>query len=88
MAPRGHQGGTKKELFELLTACQNECTLIELLSQSGRSDRSKFRNNILIPLIQEGLIEMIIPDKPRSQNQQYLITSFGIELLKNAGRRG
>ena len=90
-APSGHQVGTKKKLsqeqFELLTTCQNECTLVELLSRSGRSDRSKFRNNILIPLIQDGLIEMTIPDKPRSQNQRYHITSSGIEFLKNAGRR-
>ncbi|MEL6306140.1 MAG: Fic family protein, partial [Bacteroidota bacterium] len=33
--------------------------------------RETFRDNYLLPSIQEGLVEMTIPDKPKSPNQKY-----------------
>ncbi len=85
-ALNGHQVGTKWALSEeqrdLLAVCQQESTLVELLSIIGRSDRTKFRKNVLMPLIQDGLIEMTIPDKPRSQHQRYRTTPAGNEMLR------
>lgn len=43
----------------------------------GRTNRTKFRDQILRPLLEAGLIEMTIPDKPRSPKQQYRITEAG-----------
>ena len=47
-----------------------------------RTDRTKFRNQVLKPLMEDDLIEMTIPDKPRSSNQQYRLTEKGRTLLK------
>ena len=52
----------------------------------GRTNRTKFRNQVLQPLIDNGLIEMTIPDKPRSSNQRYRITVLGKEVLRKAGK--
>jgi len=41
-----------------------------------------FRDNHLEPAINEGLIELTIPDKPRSSNQKYRLTKKGKALKK------
>ncbi len=46
-----------------------------------RTDRTKFRNQVLNPLPNAGLLEMTIPDKPRSSKQQYRITEKGLVML-------
>ncbi|MYA05873.1 MAG: transcriptional regulator [Caldilineaceae bacterium SB0664_bin_22] len=46
----------------------------------GRINRTKFRNQVLKPLMEAGWLEMTIPDKPRSSKQQYRLTAKGREL--------
>ena len=48
---------------------------------TGRSDRTKFRHQVLNPLLDAGLIEMTIPDRPRSSKQRYRLTQKGRKLL-------
>jgi ATP-dependent DNA helicase RecG len=55
---------------------------VELMSIANRTDRTKFRNQVLNPLLEAGLIEMTIPDKPRSSKQKYRLTKTGRELLE------
>jgi ATP-dependent DNA helicase RecG len=50
---------------------------------TGRSDRTKFRNQVLGPLIKAGLIEMTIPDKPRSSKQKYRLTEKGSKAIQD-----
>lgn len=38
------------------------------------TDRMYFQRQILKPLIQEGVIRMTLPDKPKSKNQKYVVT--------------
>jgi ATP-dependent DNA helicase RecG len=47
------------------------------MGPSGRTDRTKFRDQVVAPLLEAGLIEMTIPDKPRSSKQQYRTTDAG-----------
>ena len=61
-----------------------ETSISELMEIAGRTNRTKFRNAILKPLMQAGLIEMTIPDRPRSGNQKYRVSDRGRALL--AGR--
>jgi hypothetical protein len=44
----------------------------------GRADRTKFRNGVVKPLIEMGLLELTIPDKPRSRMQRYRTTEEGL----------
>jgi DNA-binding HxlR family transcriptional regulator len=50
---------------------------------AGRSDRTKFRHQVLKPLMDDGIIEMTIPDKPRSSKQKYRLTEVGRRVLKS-----
>lgn len=87
-AQTGDQVGTKLGLsgdqVEVLRTCVAETSMSELMDIAGRTNRTKFRNSVLKPLMQAGLIEMTIPDRPRSSNQKYRVTERGRALL--AGR--
>ena len=47
----------------------------ELMGQLGLKHRPTFRKNYLRPAIEQGLIEMALPDTPNSPNQRYRIKS-------------
>ena len=65
----------------MLRACVTEKSIFELMDLVGRTGRTKFRDSVLKPLMQAGLIEMTIPGRPRSSNQKYRITDMGRALL-------
>lgn len=48
-----------------------EFSATEIMDKLGLSHRPTFRKNYLNPAIDQGLIEMTIPDKPSSRNQRY-----------------
>ncbi len=61
----------------------------ELLALAGRTNRTKFRDQVVRPLLDAGLLEMTIPDKPRSSRQRYRTTPAGRQLADEAaGERG
>ena len=80
----GTKLGLSGDQVEVLCICVAETSISELMDSAGRTNRTKFRNSILKPLMQTGLIEMTIPDRPRSSNQKYRVTEKGRALL--AGR--
>ena len=43
----------------------------EMMERLGLSNRSSFRKNYLKPAMEQGLIAMTMPDKPKSRNQKY-----------------
>jgi len=62
---------------EILHKCLIGTGITELMEIVGRTDSTKFRNQVLIPLIEAGLLEMTLPDKPRSSKQKYRVTEEG-----------
>jgi predicted HTH transcriptional regulator len=75
------QVGTKSALsrhqVEILWKCKGESTITDLMEIAGRSDRTKFRHQVLAPLLEEGLLEMTVPDKPTSSKQRSRLTAKG-----------
>ncbi len=82
-APSRHQVGTKLALsphqVQVLEFAKISRPLQELMAQSGRTDRTKFRDQVVAPLIQAGLLEPTVPDKPRSSKQRYRTTPAGLQ---------
>ena len=78
LAPSRHQ-------VDILEQCRDSSMLVDLMALMGRSDRTKFRRQVLNPLIAAGLIEMTIPDKPRSSLQRYRLTDKGRRWLSQHG---
>ena len=54
---------------------QDDYTLAELMQFVGLTHRATFQKNYLNPAIEAGLIERMIPDKPKSPKQKYRKTS-------------
>jgi ATP-dependent DNA helicase RecG len=81
----GHQVGTKLGLsgdqVAVLVECREPRAMMALLALVGRSNRTKFRRDLLAPLIRAGLIEPTIPDKPTSSRQRYRLTPAGRSYL-------
>jgi len=51
----------------------------------GLADREYFRTKYLRPAIDPGLIEMTIPDRPKSNKQRYRLTEAGWLWLSQQG---
>jgi ATP-dependent DNA helicase RecG len=85
-APSRDQVGTKSGLsrdqVQVLEIASVPRSLQELMDPSGRSNRTKFRDQVVAPLLEAGLLEMTIPAKPRSSRQQYRTTQAGARLLE------
>jgi ATP-dependent DNA helicase RecG len=54
------------------------------MALTGRTNRTKFRDQVLNPLLSANLIEMTIPEKPRSRLQKYRLTDKGRAWLASA----
>ena len=52
-----------------------------MLAFMGLADRTKFRRKYIYPLLEAGIIEQTMPEKPNSRNQRYLLTDEGFNLL-------
>ena len=68
----------------MLSFCDKERSREDVQSHLKLKDRKNFRTNILFPLVNDGLIEMTIPDKPRSSKQKYRTTEKGKEWLRQS----
>ena len=71
--------GTKKGLsvdhLKILKNCKNESSALELMKILNRSNKTKFKDTIIKPLIENGFIELTNPGKPKSPTQKYRLTS-------------
>lgn len=68
-------------MHRLLQAVSGEMTNRDLRRALGLKNNPHFRRAYLIPALQAGLLEMTIPDKPRSKNQCYRLSRAGRDFL-------
>ena len=80
--------GTKKGLSQdhlrILRNCKNESSAIELMKILNRTNKSKFKNIIINPLVENGFFELTNPDKPKSPTQKYRLTSKFVRRRKKS----
>lgn len=75
-----------ERLIALLTGEMNRSQLQEVLKLR---DRSHFSSSYLEPALKAGLIEMTLPDKPKSRKQGYRLTAAGKALAEQIkGKNG
>lgn len=65
----------------LISVLTGEMTRQQLKEGLGLKDDEHFRKAYLLPALDVGLIEMTIPDKPRSSKQKYRLTDKGCKRL-------
>jgi hypothetical protein len=65
------------QVRRLLAVLEGEHLRDELQERLGIADRKYFRLDFLVPAMEAGLVEMTIPDKPRSSKQRYRLTDLG-----------
>lgn len=84
VAPQVHPkyAPSTPQVQSVLQAARRESTREALQQAAGIRDRKHFRRAILKPLIESGLLEMTLPDKPRSSKQRYRLTEAGQAYLK------
>ncbi|MDR1200846.1 MAG: putative DNA binding domain-containing protein [Tannerellaceae bacterium] len=65
----------------ILEACVKPQPIQDMMQMVKQSNRTRFRQNIIRPLLEEGLLAMRIPTKPSSPLQKYFTTEKGKALL-------
>ena len=74
-------GEVTGEVQRLLWAVAGEMPRRALQDALGLKHEDHFRKAYLLPAIDAGLLELTIPDKPRSSNQRYRLTDAGRKWL-------
>lgn len=82
----GTKSGLSAEQHTVLAQMTDEHDVATLMQWVGRSNRSKFREVVLTPLLALDLVEMTIPDKPNSSKQRYRLTAQGKALRDEVAR--
>ena len=67
----------------LVTLLNAPLSLKVLMESVGESNRGRMKDNILVPLLDAGLIKLTIPDIPNSPKQKYALTVKGKELFQS-----
>ena len=71
----GTKQGLSQDHLKILKNCKNESSAIELMEILNRTNKSKFKNAIINPLIENGFFELTNPNKPKSPTQKYRLTN-------------
>ncbi len=59
---------------KILKQCSAESSADELMKILKRTHKTRFKNDILNPLLEYGFFERTIPEKPKSPKQKYRLT--------------
>ena len=71
----GTKKGLSRDHLKILKNCKNESSATELMKILNRTNKSKFKNTIVNPLIKNGFFELTNPGKPKSPTQKYRLTN-------------
>ena len=71
----GTKKGLSKDHLKILKNCKGESSANELMTILKRSNKSKFKIAIINPLVNNGYLELTIPESPRSPIQKYRLTN-------------
>ena len=88
--PRGGAGEAPHvtpHVERFVAVLQGDMSRAELIDALGLADRDDFAQIYLQPGIDAGLIEMTVPDRPRSLMQRYRLTGLGRQLRGAQGDR-
>lgn len=80
-ADAGIKSGLSRNQVEILRKCLANSPIADLMAVADRTNRTKFRDQVIKPMLADDLLEMTIPDKPTSSKQRYRITDKGRNLL-------
>lgn len=72
------------EVSRLVQACDGVMSRKALQDALGLKSDANFRTLYLVPALEAGLIEMTVPDKPKSSRQQYRLSAAGQALRQRA----
>ena len=66
--------GVSEYVKRMLTVMEYDVpyTASAIMEKLGLKSKETFRRNYMTPALEEGLLEMTIPDKPQSRNQRYV----------------
>jgi len=78
----GTKSGPSRDQVDVLRGCLEERGISELMTLLGRANRTKFRDQVIRPMLDTGWVEMTIPEKPRSSKQKYRTTEKGRHILQ------
>jgi len=83
-AQAGAQAGAQvsEEVKRVLLVMNGEMKSADIQAILQLKHRGYFKNNYLDPSIDEGFVEMTIPESSKSPNQMYRLTEKGIEMKK------
>ena len=79
MPPRKYPASTP-QVGNLIRCLDGERTRAEILQSLGLKDRMHLAQEYVQPALVKGLIEMTVPDSPRSSKQKYRLTDKGRQL--------
>lgn len=67
------QDKTQDEIEKnIINFCKKEKSVFEIMNFIGYKNRTRFRRDYIKPLVEKGLLNMTIPEKPTSKNQKYI----------------
>ena len=78
---RRRSRSTRAEVLRLLSVMAGVMSRREIQAALSLADQKHFRQSYLQPAIAQRLLEMTIPEKPRSRLQRYRLTDLGRTLL-------
>lgn len=74
-------GEVTGEVAKLIRACREPMRRAELQTALRLKSQENFRKLYLVPALEAKLVEMTVPDKPKSRLQQYRLTAKGTAIL-------